>query len=144
MFGRTGSASLCTGFLYLQWAWASHCGGFSCCRAQAQRLWHMGLVAPRHVGSSQTRDGTHVPCTGSRFLSTEPPGCPCNFKCASVPIILSCILFFCGKHRHTYSLLYLLTHQTFLTFTFIRRCISQALEYLKIGPSSSLAFSSSG
>ena len=120
----------------------------SYCRAQAQRLWRMGLVAPRHVGSSQTRDGTHVPCIGSRFLSTEPPGCPCNFKCASVPIILSCILFFCGKqqhiHRHTYSLLYLLTHQTFLTFTFIRRCISQALEYLKIGPSSSLAFSSSG
>ena len=30
-------------------------------RAQAQQLWHMGLVAPRHVGSSQTRAQTRVP-----------------------------------------------------------------------------------
>ena len=29
-------------------------------RAQAQWLWHTDLVAPRHVGSSQTRDQTHV------------------------------------------------------------------------------------
>ena len=31
-------------------------------RAQAQRLWGTGLVAPQHVGSSRTRDGTHVSC----------------------------------------------------------------------------------
>ena len=62
-------------------AWAPHCGGFSCgaralgvqacfsscstqaprlrlsgCRVQAQWSWHMGLAAPRHVESSQTRD----------------------------------------------------------------------------------------
>ena len=39
-------------------AWASHCHGFSCCRAQtrAQWLWHMGLVAPWHIESSQTRN----------------------------------------------------------------------------------------
>ena len=56
-------------------AWASPCGGFSCCRAQAlerlgfsiclsllglsvqaQWLWLMGLVVPQHVGSSWTRD----------------------------------------------------------------------------------------
>ena len=41
--------------------WASHCGGFSflritSCRPLAQQLWHMGLVAPWHVGSSRTRD----------------------------------------------------------------------------------------
>ena len=30
-------------------------------RAQAQQLWHMGLVAPQHVESSQTRDRTRVP-----------------------------------------------------------------------------------
>ena len=40
---------------------ASHCSGFSCCRAWAlgvwaQQLWLTGLVAPRHVGSSRTRD----------------------------------------------------------------------------------------
>ena len=75
-------------------AQASHCGGFSCCRAralgawasvvvargfqqlwlagsraQAQQLWRKGLVAPRHVGSSQTRDRTRVPCIGRRILN---------------------------------------------------------------------------
>ena len=29
----------------------------------------MGLVAPRHVGSSQTRDLTCVPCIGRQILS---------------------------------------------------------------------------
>ena len=29
----------------------------------------MGLVAPRHVGSSQTRDRTRVPCIGRRILN---------------------------------------------------------------------------
>ena len=43
---------------------ASCCGGFSCCRARAlgvqvQKLWHTGLVALQHVGSSQTRDPLH-------------------------------------------------------------------------------------
>ena len=54
----------------------SQCGGFSCCRghtpgarasvgaARTQQLWHTGSVALRHVGSSQTRDRTHVPCLG--------------------------------------------------------------------------------
>ena len=37
-------------------------------RAQAQWLWHMGLVAPQHVGSSQTRDRTHVSCIGRQIL----------------------------------------------------------------------------
>ena len=36
-------------------------------RAQAQQLWRMGLVAPWHVGSSRTRDRTHVPCIGRRI-----------------------------------------------------------------------------
>ena len=55
----------------------SHCSGFSCCRAWAlgmwasvvvarglQQLWLTGLVAPRHVGSSQARARTRVPCIG--------------------------------------------------------------------------------
>ena len=62
-------------------AQASHCGGFSYCEAwalgtwaqqlwlmgsreQAQELWRMGLVAPRHVGSSRTGAQTCVPCIG--------------------------------------------------------------------------------
>ena len=38
-------------------------------RAQVQNLWRTGLVTARHVGSSQTRDRTHVPCTGRRILN---------------------------------------------------------------------------
>ena len=53
-------------------AWASHCRGLSCCGAQApdaqaQQLWLTGLVAPRHVGSFQTRARTRVPCIGRRI-----------------------------------------------------------------------------
>ena len=36
--------------------------------AQAQQLWHTGLVAPRHVGSSQTRDLTCLSCIGRQIL----------------------------------------------------------------------------
>ena len=38
-------------------------------RAQARQLWHMGLVALQHVGSSRTRARTHVPCIGRRILN---------------------------------------------------------------------------
>ena len=58
--------------------------GFTCCftwtgslrlmgsRAQAQQLWHTGLAAPWRAESSQSRDQTHVPCTGRWIL--YPPG----------------------------------------------------------------------
>ena len=32
-------------------------------------MWCTGLVAPRHVGSSRTRDRTRVPCIGRRILN---------------------------------------------------------------------------
>ena len=73
---------------------ASHCGGFSCCgaqalgtqasavvarglqylwvvgsRAQTQQLWRTGLAAPRHAGSSRTRARTRVPCIGRWILN---------------------------------------------------------------------------
>ena len=58
---------------------ASHCRnlsfcGLSCCRAQApdaqaQQLWLTGPIAPRHVGSSQTRARTCVPCIGRQILN---------------------------------------------------------------------------
>ena len=32
-------------------------------------MWHTGLVAPRHVGSSRTRARTRVPCIGRRSLN---------------------------------------------------------------------------
>ena len=75
-------------------SWASHCSGFSCCRAQAlstlasvvsarrlsscsSRALELGLCscgthAPWHVESSWTRDRTHVPCTDRRI----PIHCP--------------------------------------------------------------------
>ena len=37
--------------------------------ARAQLLWHMGLDALRHVGSSWTRGQTPVPCIGSWVLN---------------------------------------------------------------------------
>ena len=33
------------------------------------KLWLTGLVAPRHVGSSQTRARTRVPCIGRQTLN---------------------------------------------------------------------------
>ena len=35
-------------------------------RAQAEQVWCAGPAAPRHMGSSQSRTRTHVPCTGRR------------------------------------------------------------------------------
>ena len=32
-------------------------------------MWRTGLVAPQHVGSSQTRARTHVPCVDRRILN---------------------------------------------------------------------------
>ena len=81
IFGCTVSALLCAGFLQVRWVGPSHCGGFSCWGPSAPGaqasvvavlglwLWHMGLVAPRHVKSSWTRDQTHVPCTGRQILN---------------------------------------------------------------------------
>ena len=63
---------------------ASHCGGFSCgARALglsgfhdwdvwAPSLGFLGLVVPRYVGSSWTRDWTCGSCNGRRTLNTEP------------------------------------------------------------------------
>ena len=73
--------------------WASHCSGFSCCRAwilqrtgfgscglwahelrfpgsraQAQQLWCMGLVALWQVGSPRIGNQTRVSCTGRQIL----------------------------------------------------------------------------
>ena len=63
----------CVGFslrwLLLLWRSGSRRAGFSSCGAQAQWLWCTGLVAPRHVGSSWTRDQTRVPCIVRRILN---------------------------------------------------------------------------
>ena len=83
-------------------AWALECAGFSRCgawtqqlwltgsRAQAQQLWRTGLVAPRHVGSSQTRARTRVPCIGRRILN----------HCASREALQMCLTFSTGCLFH--------------------------------------------
>ena len=35
---------------------------------QVQQLWHPGSVALEHVGSSQTKDPTCMPCIGRQIL----------------------------------------------------------------------------
>ena len=82
IYGCVGSSFLCEGFLQLWQAGATpHCGvrashhrGLSRCGAQtpdtqAQQLWLTGPVVPRHVGSSQTRARTRVPCIGRQTLN---------------------------------------------------------------------------
>ena len=77
-----GSSFLCEGFLQLRQVGAtlhrrargSHHRGLSRCEAQApdaqaQQLWLTGPAAPRHVGSSQTKARTRVPCIGRQILN---------------------------------------------------------------------------
>ena len=62
------------GTALLRGARASHHRGPSRCGAQApdaqaQQLWLTGPAAPRHVGSSQTRTRTRVPCINRQILN---------------------------------------------------------------------------
>ena len=50
-------------------------------------MWLTGPSAPRHVGSSQTRARTRVPCIG-RLSTTAPPGKPSIFL--FIVLALSC------------------------------------------------------
>ena len=51
--------------LLLQWLLLLQSTGS---RVWARQLWHTGLVAPRHVRSSRTRDRTCVPCIARQIL----------------------------------------------------------------------------
>ena len=48
--------------------WASHCSGFSCCRAQALGEWSSGVVA--HGLSYSRRDMWDLPGPGIELVST--------------------------------------------------------------------------
>ena len=77
-------ASQCTGFS-LQWLllcslgsraqglqWLQHMGSvvaFRRLQSTDQLLWLTGLAALQHVGSSRTRDQTHVSCIGRQILN---------------------------------------------------------------------------
>ena len=60
----SGGSQPCMGFSprWLLLLWSTGSG------ALAQNLWCTGLVAPRHVGSSRTRNGTRVPFIGRCIL----------------------------------------------------------------------------
>ena len=51
------------GLLLLQ-STGSRQAGIGSCSMSAQELWHTASAALQHVGSSQTRNRTYVPCTG--------------------------------------------------------------------------------
>ena len=61
--------------------WAYHCsdrsllwstGSRACsCSMWAQQLWFLGLVAPKHVGSSWTREWTHVSLLVGHWATRE-------------------------------------------------------------------------
>ena len=122
IFGCVVSLVPCTGFLQLWRVGATlHCSaqashwvaslvaehGLQVCglqqlwlvgsRAQAQQLWHTGSVAPQHVGSSQTRAQTSVPCIGRQIpnhcTTREAP--PCPFLNWAVFLLSSCNSSFC-------------------------------------------------
>ena len=61
-----------------------------------QQLWHTGLVAPLHVGSSWTRDQARVPCIGRWILTTAPPekSSILLFNDSSVPVVKTVVLIF--------------------------------------------------
>ena len=59
--------------------------------AQAQQLWLTGPAAPRHVGSSQTRAQTRVPCIGGQTLNhcaTREAPRPDFFKATEYKVIV--------------------------------------------------------
>ena len=70
-------------------AWALGCRGFTGWSPQALWLWRLGLVAPRRVGSSQTRGGTGIPCLGRRTLN--------HWTTVEVPRFILRLKFFCRQ-----------------------------------------------
>ena len=88
----------CRGFLSSCGAQASHCHGFlwnmgsRCLRfssmARGSIIESVGLTPRRHVGSSWTRDWTHVFCTGRRILN--------HWATREAPVLLLNVLLGCA------------------------------------------------
>ena len=55
-------------------------------------LWLTGLVAPQHVGSSQTRAQTHVPCIGRQILN----------HCTTREALTDIYYLLCARHFSRY------------------------------------------
>ena len=70
----------CCAASFLLWSLGSRCEEFSSCSSRLTscgsqalehgwQLWCTGLIAPRYVGYSPTRDWTDVPCIGRQILN---------------------------------------------------------------------------
>ena len=73
-------------------------------RAQVPSLWHMGLFALWHVGSSQIRDRTCVSCIGRQILYHRAAG--------EAQLVFITHFYFCFYHLYMH--LPLLLHCIFL------------------------------
>ena len=86
-------------WLFLLWSTGSRC--------LRSALWHMGLVAPRHVGSSWTRD--QIPAMNSGFLTTGLPGksrekgtlVHCCWKCKLAQTLWKIYQYACSQKSKT-------------------------------------------
>ena len=84
--------------------------------AQAQQLWLTGPAAPRHVGSSETRARTRVPCTSRQTLNhcaTREALHLCLYSCLTPRFIRTPFFFFwiphiCVSIRYLFFSFYLL------------------------------------
>ena len=80
-------------------------------RAQAKWSWCSGLLVPRHVGLSQTRDQTGVSCAGRWILYTEPAGKPQRWVFKHADLLHSFIhSFIHSLKKHLLSTFALITH----------------------------------
>ena len=115
-FSSCGSwASRCSGCSC--GAWVPGPSGFSSCRTWAQLLWFTSLVAPRHVGSSWTRDWTSVSCIAKRIVYPWPPEKPYSFfnaHCRWTSKIPSC--------RYTVTRYYWWTFRVLSVFSYHKQC----------------------
>ena len=64
--GEAGQLSSCSAWAFALW-WLLFFWSTSSTDNGLQYSWFMGLVAPWHVESSQTRDQTHVSCIGKQI-----------------------------------------------------------------------------
>ena len=64
--------------------------GVSSFSVWAQQLWHSGLVAPRHVESSQNKDQTYGPCIDRQILNHCFHGSP-EIEFLKILVRSSCI-----------------------------------------------------
>ena len=77
--------------LLLLWSTSSRGAGFGSSSPWAQKLWHTGSVALRHVGFPGPEIRPVSPASAGGFLTAGPPGKP-----RAEPLVAGCRIFSCG------------------------------------------------